>query len=147
VSRPKSSIFAFSVLSLALLFAIGLAAPGIASAWGENEELLLVNSERLDFGNVVIGTTSPAQTVTATNTTDDDTISFFGIFPTPSFLKVSNTCVGSLGAGQTCQIDVACKPRSSGPIAGALVFVYSSKDSSGPRDGDDAGFAFDIVEL
>jgi hypothetical protein len=54
----KSSLYAF----LALLLMIGVAAPALAKA-----QSLKLNPTSLNFGNVVVGTTSPAQTLFATN--------------------------------------------------------------------------------
>src|SRR5580658_449267 len=122
MSRPKSFIFAFSVLSFALLVAIGLAAPALAVAGGDPN--LELKPDSLNFGPVVIGTTSPAQIVTATNISGR-TIHFFNNFTTPPFVEVGNTCDRTLGAGQSCHIDVACKPERPGPVPGALVFVFN----------------------
>ncbi len=83
-----------------------------------------------------------------TNTTSDDKISFFTIFATSPFLKVGDTCDGSLGALQTCHIDVACKPGKLGPVKGFLVFAFSSRESSGhKKDEDDTFFALEDVDL
>src|SRR5437899_8625555 len=90
-------------LSLALLFATKAAgAPAKAKA------LLTVTPTSVAFGNVVIGTTSPAQTVSATNSSTG-AVQFKSIVASAPFLKVGDTCDGSLGGGQTCHIDVACK--------------------------------------
>ena len=63
--RPKPSSFAFSVLSFALIFAIGSAAPVLAfTDEGNRNARLELNPASLDFGNVV-ETTSSAQTVFA----------------------------------------------------------------------------------
>src|SRR5260370_4468617 len=117
--RAKSSPFAFSVLSFALLFAIGLTAPALAKA-----QSLKLNPTSLNFGNVVTGTTSPAQTVFATNIIRGK-VKFFSIIASAPFLKVGDTCDGELKSGQTCHIDVACQPTTLGAVTGTLTFVLN----------------------
>ena len=78
--RTNLSLFTFAVFTL--LLTIAFAFPNSAFAFEENQ--LLVNPDRLDFGSVAVGTTSPAQSVAATNITDDDTISFLTIFCYPT---------------------------------------------------------------
>jgi hypothetical protein len=137
MSRPRLTIGTLSVLGFALLLVASLAAPAPVFAFPGKAKLQLA-PKSLNFGNVAVGTTSAGQTVTATNLSDDDTVRFLDIFVTPPYRQVSNTCDGSLGAMQSCQVDVACKPRRFGPAPGALVFVYS---------GFDQFFALGIVPL
>ena len=144
MSRPKSSIFAFSVFSFALLLMIGLAAPNLAFAQDTGQ--LGANPPALSFGNVTVGTTSPSQTDTVTNQFDDDNVVFSSVSGTPGFVETSNTCGSPLAPLQTCQIDVACKPTKTGLLSGSLVFVYTSKETSGKKDKDD-GHAHLIVPL
>src|SRR5258708_5995795 len=118
MSLPKSSVFAFSALSFFLLFALGLAAPNLAYA------KLVLTPNSLAFGNVVVGTTSSAQTVTATNS-GRSAITFTTIIASPPFLKVGDTCDGSLGGGLTCHVDVECMPTTTGLFNGTLTFNLS----------------------
>jgi hypothetical protein len=111
----KSSLYAF----LALLLMIGVAAPALPKA-----QSLKLNPTSLNFGNVVIGTTSPAQTLFATNVINSKD-KFFSITTSAPFLKESDTCNRSLNSGQTCHIDVACRPTMSGTVTGTLTFVLN----------------------
>jgi hypothetical protein len=85
---------------------------------------LALTPSSLAFGNVVVGTFSPAQTVTATNS-GRSAIKFSSIVFSPPFAKVGDTCDGSLGGGLTCHIDVECVPRTSGLFNGTLTFNIS----------------------
>jgi hypothetical protein len=38
---------------------------------------------------------------------------------------------------QSCQLDFACKPKTTGSIFGFYAFLYGSWDTSGLMDGDD----------
>src|ERR1700722_10899857 len=124
-SRPKPSLFAFSVLSFALLFVIGLGTSTPAFAKNGNARLNL-STNTLDFGSVTVGTPSAAQSVFATNSSKKTTIDISSISTTPPFLKVADTCDSSLGAAQTCRVDVECEPTASGPVSGTLTFVFSA---------------------
>jgi hypothetical protein len=124
MSRPKSSVFAFSVLSFFLLSAIGFAQPDLALAEVETGEVLQANPESLNFGKVTVGTTSPAKTVSATNTSRSPVKFQKIVTPTP-FLLVGNTCVGSLGSQQRCHINVACKPMVAGTFNRTLMFYFN----------------------
>src|SRR5260370_1233180 len=114
MSRPKSPIFAFSVISFALLLVVGLAAPSPAFADLDGVQELGANPTALSFGNVAVGTTSTPQTDTVTNTFSDDSITFSSTFVTHGYMITGTTCGSTLGPLQSCEVDVACKPTSNG---------------------------------
>ena len=127
------------VLALApLLLLIGLAAPNPAFAIalpdtdGMNE--LAANALRLNFGNVPVAATSPAQTETVTNLFSDDTVTFSSTFATQGFALANNTCGSTLAPLLSCSVDVACTPTRNGFRFGVLAFFYGSQDSFGPND-------------
>ena len=74
----------------------------------------------LDFGDVVVGTTSAAQTVTVTNTGDADLdIGTLGI--TGEFALSNDTCsTATVSAGNNCTFDVTFQPLSLGPKSGSV---------------------------
>ena len=99
----------------------------MASATSAVAAGLTVTPASVAFGNVVTGTTGPAQTVSATNGAKGG-IQFERIVATAPFLATGDTCGGSLGGGQACQVDVACQPTALGTVAGTLTF-FLNKDS------------------
>jgi hypothetical protein len=80
----------------------------------------------LDFGKVLSGATSPAQTVTLTN--HHAASEGLTLTPTGGFSLGNNTCGSSLGSGASCKTDLTLSTGSlgSGPINGALTINPSS---------------------
>jgi hypothetical protein len=74
-----------------------------------------VSSPGLAFGGQSMGTTSPPQTVTITNS-GGSTATVNGISASAQF-AVNNLCPGTLGAGASCNVDVYFTPD---PAAGGL---------------------------
>jgi Galactose oxidase, central domain/Abnormal spindle-like microcephaly-assoc'd, ASPM-SPD-2-Hydin len=119
-SLAHSALIAFAFGFVALLGTIASAASATAAG-------LTVSPSSVAFGNVVVGTTSPAQAVFANNGSNG-AIQFERIVVASApFLSVGTTCNGSLSDGQTCRIDVACKPTALGTFTGTLTF-FSNKD-------------------
>src|SRR5580700_5990948 len=137
MSRPKPSLFAISVLSFALLFAIGLIAstPAFADHSEHGNARLDLSPNNLNFGNVTVGTTSPSQKVTATNSSDESRIRFKSITTTAPFILTADTCDGSLDAGQMCMVSVACNPTSAGTFKGSLIFRFTTGGDEGGGEG------------
>ena len=78
-----------------------------------------VTPSSLTFGNVTVGNTSPAQTVTITNT-GTQTLTFNG-FKTTGDYSQTNTCTSNtLNVGQTCTVNVTFSPTASGARNGSL---------------------------
>jgi sugar lactone lactonase YvrE len=96
----------------------------------EGAEQLVVNPSKLNFGTVGIGTTSASQTATITSEFNDDTVDFFASFITANFVETGSTCGSSLGPVQSCQINFACRPRTTGATIGAYAFLYGSWETS-----------------
>ena len=95
---------------------------------------LVANILRLNFGNVAEGSTSPSQTETVTNSFSDDTVTFTSTFATQGYAITNNTCGSTLAPLQPCNVEVACKPTTTGYRFGALAFFYTSADTFGPND-------------
>jgi hypothetical protein len=76
----------------------------------------------LDFGTVSVGTTSPPQTITMTNTGNlslaINGFSFTGTHQ--SWFSQTNTCGTSLATGATCTISVTVTPKSQNTAAVTL---------------------------
>lgn len=90
---------------------------------------LTVVPDPLDFGNVVVGTET-TRTVRVTNNTGEPAV-FLGIVlaqavplgESPPLSVERNTCVGELGVGASCEVDLAVKPSAMGPVTGNLGFT------------------------
>jgi len=85
---------------------------------------------RLSFGAVKVGTTSPPQTVTVTNISTVNNLTFTSInlggTDPGDFLISSNTCpppTKSLGPGMTCKVGVEFKPTTTGVRSATLLFT------------------------
>ena len=119
-----------TIASAPIIFILGLMAllwTIVASATSAVAAGLTVTPASVAFGNVVIGTTGPAQTVSATNGAKGG-IQFERIVATAPFLATGDTCGGSLDGGQACQVNVACQPTALGTVTGTLTF-FLNKDS------------------
>jgi hypothetical protein len=96
----------------------------------------------LAFGTVLIGTTSPAQTVTLTNNTNaaiafTSAIAYTGNPPAAPPVQstdylVTNTCGASIAAGASCTVSVKFKPSVVGAEPGTL--VVADADSTSPQN-------------
>ena len=76
----------------------------------------------LAFGNQLVGTTSPAQTVTLTNS-GTSVLTFSGITITGAHstdFAQTNTCGANLAAGANCTISVTFTPTTTGTRTGAV---------------------------
>lgn len=89
----------------------------------------------LNFGNVLVKTTSAAQTVTLTNAgASAVTMGTISLTETTDFTISANTCPASgstLAGGASCTISVTFTPLSTGAKRGAVVIVDS--DPSSPQ--------------
>jgi hypothetical protein len=72
----------------------------------------------LTFPNQKVGTTSPAQAVTLTNT-GSASLEIVSIIASGDFAQ-SNTCPASVGPGGSCTLNVTFSPSATGPRAGRV---------------------------
>lgn len=72
----------------------------------------------LTFGTQLVGTTSPQQQVTLTNT-GNSALTIYSVVFTGSF-QHRNECASTLGAGASCTISVAFKPQGAGKSTGLI---------------------------
>jgi N-acetylneuraminic acid mutarotase len=79
---------------------------------------LSIAPKSLKFGNQRVGTTSPAKTLTVTNSSGL-TVTFTGIRTTGDFAQ-TNTCDTNLTAHASCTINVTFKPTAIGTRNGTL---------------------------
>ena len=102
--------------------------PQVVSLAGKGITPVAPSTGSLSFGNVTVGTTSPAKTVTLVNS-QNLTLTFMSITSSAGFGLASNTCGASIAAGAKCTVGVTFSPTASGSIAGTLTFTDSAANS------------------
>ena len=80
-----------------------------------------------DFGSVLVGQTSAAQTLTLTNS-GTATLTISGITASGDY-AATNTCNGSLAAGTNCSISVTFTPTQTGARTGTLTIADDAAGS------------------
>ena len=112
--------------ALALLAVVSVTAAGSAAGQGYAGPVLTPSS--LDFGSVLVGTTSAVQdvSVSAPNNNRGNTLSIASIVLPTGYARSGGTCPAS-GAVATppCTIGVVFAPTAVGPLAGNMVVTAS----------------------
>src|SRR5205807_10386891 len=85
-----------------------------------------LSSASLIFGNQLIGTTSPAQTVALTNS-GNATLNITSVAASGDFAQTSN-CGTSLAAGASCTIRAASAPSGEGVKTGGVAVTSEARD-------------------
>jgi Putative Ig domain/Abnormal spindle-like microcephaly-assoc'd, ASPM-SPD-2-Hydin len=126
------------VLAVSLIAVGAMAAPAAASA------AVTFMPTSLTFASQDIGTTSAAQTITATNSGDQSV--FFNNVATSGdtldFTIVNDDCIGStLAPGASCSISVTFSPQSTGTRTANVVYTDNAPNSpqSVPLTGTGTG--------
>ena len=90
--------------------------------------IVSVKPSTISFGNRLIGTRSPAVTVTVENS--GGAVAILGPLTISSdYVIVSTTCGASLEAQASCTADVAMRPIGFGPRPGSLAFTSNADGS------------------
>jgi FtsP/CotA-like multicopper oxidase with cupredoxin domain len=106
----------------------------LSSAWSNIAQVgasatATVSPSPLGFGNQLVNTTSPSQTVTVSNAAGAGTLAITGISITglnsTDFSQTTN-CTAALTAGLTCTITVTFKPTATGARAATLTIASSN---------------------
>jgi HYDIN/CFA65/VesB family protein len=82
----------------------------------------------LKFGKIVVGKTSGAKTVTATNA-GTATLNITSIATSGDFMVKSTTCGSLLVAGANCAVKVTFRPTQTGTRTGALTLTDNAPNS------------------
>jgi phospholipase C len=90
---------------------------------------VLLKPRSLNFGTQTVGTTSPPQTVTLTNT-GTTTLNFASIVASTNYAETDN-CLGGVIGGAQCTINVTFTPSQTGSLPGTLTLVDS--DGTSPQ--------------
>jgi hypothetical protein len=115
--RPKTA----AVLSATLeVNYVGAGSPEIVtlSGIGIAAATVSLTPSSLTYPTQLVGTTSPPQVATLTNT-GGQTVTISNISVTGPFLETNN-CPSSLGVGGSCQISVTFEPTGPGDVSGRL---------------------------
>jgi len=86
-----------------------------------------LSSTSLSFPAQVVGSTSPAQTVTLA-TSGSGTLAISSISGSSNF-NASNNCGASVTVGGSCSVNVTFTPSAAGNLSGNLVIVDNASDS------------------
>lgn len=82
----------------------------------------------LTFASTPVGSTSPAKTVTLSNT-GTATLNITSIVPSGDFAISSNTCGSSLGQGHNCKFKVTFSPTQTGTRTGTVTVTDNAPNS------------------
>jgi hypothetical protein len=102
------------------------------SGTGVNPPVASVSPSSISFGNLMVGTESPAQTVTVSNTGGSTLhINSLLVSGDPDFFTLTNNCVGGPGVapGGTCSAQVVFFPHVAG--AGSATINIGSDAANG----------------
>jgi hypothetical protein len=102
-------------------------AAALSGTGHSNGPVATLNPTSLNFGNVSVGTTSPAMNVTLTNT-GSATLNITSIVASSSYGQ-TNTCAASLGVNQSCTISVTFSPAQTGTVAGTITVTDNASGS------------------
>lgn len=110
---PRSASITITDSTVGSPHSVSLSGIGLTS--GSNATL---SATSLTFGNQVVGTTSPAQSLTLSNY-GTTTLNITSIIATTNFGE-SDNCGSSLASGVNCTINVTFMPSATGSLNGAL---------------------------
>jgi regulation of enolase protein 1 (concanavalin A-like superfamily) len=98
---------------------------------GSGSPVVSLNPTALSFGSVNVGSDSPYETVTLSNTgTATLTISSISIAGTDSSdFSETNNCGSSLNAGSACLVDITFKPSAAGSLSATLSLATNASGS------------------
>jgi hypothetical protein len=100
----------------------GSAGPAVASITGGP----------LSFGNVTIGSTSVAQTLTLSNSGGSNLTGITLAFSSPRFTRSGGTCGGTLASLSSCTINVVFSPNAAGAVSGNLTVTANVPVTNSP---------------
>jgi hypothetical protein len=124
-------------LSVVLVTMVAAFALGVPAAEAVDTDMT-IDKTLVDFGQVVVGVTAPAISVTLTNTGGDPfgPINIFGgAPPTPEF-NASQNCQGTtLPAGGSCMVNYTFTP--SGPVAFSDTSSFTISETANQAEGED----------
>ncbi|HEY7338728.1 MAG TPA: choice-of-anchor D domain-containing protein [Bryobacteraceae bacterium] len=100
----------------------------IAALSGSGVAPVTFSPSSLSFGNLAVGSTGAARSVTVTNRMST-ALSFSSIVASGPFAIASNTCGAGIAASGSCSVGVAFTPTGLGAATGTLTFTDSAVTS------------------
>jgi hypothetical protein len=105
-----------------------------------NTPIASVSGGPLNFGNVIVGTTSGSQTLTLSNT-GTASVTGIGLTFTGPFSRSGGSCGTTLTAGANCTINVVFQPTVVGPASGSLTIASNVAVAGSPVSLSGTGVA------
>jgi uncharacterized repeat protein (TIGR01451 family) len=94
-----------------------------------NERRIALSATNLDFGQQVVGSTSPARSITVTNSGPAN-VTVSGASAGGGFAADASSCTAQpLPAGQSCVISLTFTPTTTGPQSGTLTITSDAASS------------------
>ena len=120
---------------VAILLTLAMVAGGLALAakpggggGGKPKPAISVTPSSLSFGEIVVGSTSQAQSVSVRNTGTAN-LTFTSVNTTNAVFTRVNACPASLAPSATCTISVTFAPTTVGAFAANLVIVTNASNT------------------
>jgi hypothetical protein len=133
---PRTGALTIAVDDPAAVYSVALSGTGIASA-------IALSPSSLDFGPQLVGTQSPPQTVTLTNTgTDFLEVSGISI---PGEFAGDHDCLGPIAVDASCSIHLRFVPASSGDRVGTLTVTNSQPEEASTASLSGRGTDFTLA--
>ena len=102
--------------------------PQTVALKGTGVSRVALSPSALDFGGIVVGTSSLKRTASLMNNQKNASITIGGIVASGDFTQ-TNTCPGLLGPSLTCYIKVIFKPTAIGARTGAVTITGNTPES------------------
>jgi len=119
--------------------------PDIGAVEAPGTPTVCVTPSSLAFGNIRVGQTSSAQTLTVRNATAASTPLTL-TFSSNQFIRQGGSCGANLNANTSCTIGVAFRPTTAGQKAGTLTIAWSGGQATGsPVQLTGNGFQFSFA--
>ncbi len=119
---PRSASITITDNTVGSPHSVALSGMGVTS--GSNASL---SATTLSFGSQLVGTTSPAQSITLSNY-GTTTLSIASIATTANFDE-TDSCGSSLAAGASCTVNVTFTPSAVGSVTGTLSVADNAPSS------------------
>lgn len=127
--RPSSCVKTFLVLA-----GLFMAAAAVAPQAAAQTQLLVPSSSFAVYPKQIIGTTSAAQSIVVTNTSDSMTVQVSSVTfdaDVPGFTETDN-CVGGIAPGGSCTVTIAFAPTASNLCIQEPTLTLNDDDPGGP---------------
>lgn len=102
--------------------------PHTVTLAGTGVSRVTLSPAALDFGGVVVGTSSQKRSATLMNNQKNASLAISSIVASGDFTQTNN-CPSQLGPSATCYINVIFKPTAMGPRSGAVTITDNTPES------------------